>query len=300
MAILKSLRRSLLPAWMRYLNKSFRSRRKLEDLVRDHGLRPLEANPLGAGKSSGTLFILWSGASVNTYSQAEWDAISRHDSLGFNFWILHPFVPTRYVFEYCKDASSMECLKQNLEARRDYGTATPLFLKDAERFDRGAIGKFIQGLSADRRGHLRLMWDAEIPFDSLAGFIGTLTRLDRLGCFSANRLWAVPRNKATLFLAANLAVRAGYREIVLCGRNLNNTDYFYRDEGFAAGAPGLCFPPVLQSGAVHKTNDPQEGEVTISALLDAFDRAILQPRGIQLSVAKSSSALHPRFPAYFD
>ncbi len=107
-------------------------------------------------------------------------------------------------------------------------------------------------------------------------------RLNRLGCFSEGRYWAIPRNRATLFLAINLAVRAGYKNIVMCGVDLNNTDYFFRADSFAASLSGLCVPPANQFGAVHKTNDPHYGELTISVILDVFDKIVLQPRGIKL------------------
>lgn len=298
MPFLKRLRQGLVPPWLRYFNKSLRSRRKLGAVAREFGLSPLDANPLRARKSSDTLFILGSGASVLTYSEAEWAAIAGHDSLGFNYWILHPFVPSHYVFELTKFDWDIECIRANLAQREDYVSGAAIHLKDAERFDPGTIGDAVRALPPAVAGKLNLLWDAEIPGDSLAEFVCAVDSLDRAGCFGGRRQWAVPKKRATLFFAINLAVRAGYGNIVLCGVDLNNTEYFFRSEGFTV-RPGLRIPPPYQSGPVHKTNDPVHGEVTISAILDVFDRRVLQPRGIALSVAKASSALHPRFPVYF-
>ena len=54
---------------------------------------------LSTVKRSDTLFILASGSSINKISLARWDAIARHDSIGFNFWPIHPFIPTMYFIE---------------------------------------------------------------------------------------------------------------------------------------------------------------------------------------------------------
>lgn len=296
--VARALRRALLPPWLRYLNKSRRARRKLEAIVHELGLPPLDANPLQGRKTSDTLFILGSGSSVLSYSPDEWAHIARHDSLGFSYWTLHPFVPSNYVFELSKLDWDFACITRNLAARLDYREkGTGVFVKDAERLDNGTVKRLLRAIP-EEVGSFCLMWDAEIPGATPAEFARALTGLDRFGCFSGNGRWAVPRNRASLFLCVNLAVRAGYRDIVLCGVDLNNTNYFFKSEGFTV-SPGLSVPPDYQSGSVHKTNDTAHGEMTISVILDVFDRVVLQPRGITLSVAKASSALHPRFPAFF-
>lgn len=298
MSDLKALKRAVLPPWLRYFAKSWRAYRKLNSMVRKHGLPPLDANPLCPTKHSDTLFILGSGASVLTYTQEEWGVISRHDTLGFDYWALHPFTPTYFVMELAKIDWHVECMVRNFAARPDYFRTARVFLKDADRHDAASIEQYIHMLRP-HVGSLELLWDAEIPVNTIDELGGMLAWLDRLGCFSGSGPWAVPRNRASLFLDVNLAVRAGYKNIVLCGVDLNNTDYFFRSPGYQPPADDLCIPPAYQSGRVHKTNDPQYGEMTIAALLDLFDRVVCQPRGIVLSVAKASSALHPRLPAYF-
>ncbi len=298
MPLLKRVRRGLAPLWLSYLNKSLRSHRKLAAAARGLGLPQLEANPLRQRKSSDTLFILGSGSSVLGYGDDEWVEIAGHDSLGFNYWILHPFVPTHYIFELTKFDWDLPCITHNLAERRDFTSRANLYMKDAERFDGATIRDAVRSLPDFGSNPLHLLWEAEIPGDTVPAFTQAVIGLERMGAFSGGRWWAVPRKRATLFFAINLAVRAGYKRIVLCGVDLNNTNYFFKTEGFVAPS-GLCIPPDYQSGPVHKTNNPVHGELTISAILDVFDRVVLQPRGIALSVVKASSALHPRFPCYF-
>jgi len=63
------------------------------------GLPLLSLVDLRKYKRSDVLFILGTGPSINQISAQRWQAISRHDTLGLNFWLYHPFVPTFYVVE---------------------------------------------------------------------------------------------------------------------------------------------------------------------------------------------------------
>ena len=54
---------------------------------------------LAKWKRSDFLFILGSGASINRISPERWKSIAQHDTIGFNFWPFHPFVPGMYFFE---------------------------------------------------------------------------------------------------------------------------------------------------------------------------------------------------------
>lgn len=298
MAFLRNARRALLPPWLRFFNKSLRSYRKLNAIAAEFHFPALDFNPLRHRKNSDTLFILGSGASVLTYTSQDWERIAKHDSLGFNYWILHPFVPTHYIFELTKYDWDRECITKNLVERKELTGTSSIYLKDAERFDRETIRSAVRALPINQSNPINIMWDAEIPGDTLADFSRTLISLNRFGCFTGRGFWAIPKKRATLFLAINLAVRAGYKEIVLCGVDLNNTNYFFKTEGFTVPS-NLSIPPDYQSGPVHKTNNPAHGEVTVSAILDLFDRIVLQPRGIVMSVGQDTSALYPRFPAYF-
>ncbi len=281
-----------------YFRQSRGAWRQAAAVARRLGWPSPAGNPLSVNKKSDTLFILGSGSSVLTFSDEEWRQVAASDTLGFNYWMLHPFVPSTYLLEMTTaDADDLNRIARNVASRQDY-RGTPAYVKDIGRCaDAEEAIRHLAPLSRTL-GPLRPIWDAELPEGSFEMFCRTLVWLDRLGGFAGHGPWAVPRNRATVFLAVNLAVRAGYRTIVLCGVDLNNTDYFFRKPGFTL-LPGLELPPASQFGHVHSTNDPTQGAMTISVLLDALDRLVLRPRRIQLLVAKRSSALHPRFPAYF-
>ncbi len=69
------------------------------DLARATNLPLLETLNLSPIKTSDTVFILGSGWSINEIPDNRWDVIGRHDTIGFNFWPVHPFVPRIFVFE---------------------------------------------------------------------------------------------------------------------------------------------------------------------------------------------------------
>ena len=82
-----------------YLKYLLMELRKDEYCRRQLGIRPFLDLDLRTAKHSDTLFILASGSSINKISSARWDVIARHDSIGFNFWPIHAFVPNMYFVE---------------------------------------------------------------------------------------------------------------------------------------------------------------------------------------------------------
>src|SRR5690606_5685681 len=50
-------------------------------------------------KRSDTIFLLGSGPSINRITAQQWANIKQHDSIGFNFWLAHKFIPTFYMLQ---------------------------------------------------------------------------------------------------------------------------------------------------------------------------------------------------------
>src|SRR5205823_1453288 len=76
-----------------------RDLRRYRKVRRSLGIALLHQVDLSTYKKSDTIFLLGSGPSINHISPDRWACIAQHDSIGFNFWVLHPFVPTLYSFE---------------------------------------------------------------------------------------------------------------------------------------------------------------------------------------------------------
>ena len=79
-----------------YLKYLLSELRRDEYCRRQMGIRPFSDLDLRALKRSDTLFVLASGTSINQIPPARWKVIDQHDSVGFNYWPIHSFVPTMY------------------------------------------------------------------------------------------------------------------------------------------------------------------------------------------------------------
>lgn len=298
---LKVLKEKIRPRWMRTLRQWGQSRIRLEKVRRRFGLEPISGNPLAASKKSDTLFILGSGASINDLTESEWAAIRQADTLGFNFWLVNDFVPSVYVFECIHQGDpDYACLVGNLKARRQDYAGVPMILKDGERHRPEVLSKFLEAMPESLRRRLRLTWDWEIPGHDFPDFVRQVRLLRSLGVF-ARSFYPNVRKRASIFYLALLGLRAGYRNIVLCGVDLTNNAYFYDSRSQEFESKGRSVPHHRQAAAapVHKTDDPRYGELTITRAMQTLDREIMQPAGVRLYVAFRSSGLHPGLPAYF-
>jgi len=100
--LLKAAAKSLpYPIFLRlFYLKYFVSDLRGEERTRKNlGIPLLSESNLESYKQSDTLFILGSGSSVNAISGERWQVIAKHDTVGFNFWLFHPFVPKMYFIE---------------------------------------------------------------------------------------------------------------------------------------------------------------------------------------------------------
>lgn len=298
MSIARAIKERVRPRWMKVGRKWLASRWKLQRLARRYGLPPASANPWVEARTSDTLFILGSGASINTYSEQEWAAIAAADSVGFNNWMLHPFIPTFFVTEPGKDLTQLKDEYRNLERRGYRDARVPILIKDAERYRHEELCGVLEAMPAALLPQVRLSWDWEMQEERLPHFRRYLRLFDRLGMMTSP-VFPSLRKRASVFNLTVLALRAGYRKIVLCGVDLTGTPYFFAGRRDELAAQGYWLPAPAPVGAAHKTNDPQHGAITVACALEALRDVVLAPRGVELSVALPSSGLYPSLPSYF-
>ncbi|MGE5490539.1 MAG: hypothetical protein ACM31P_04565 [Actinomycetota bacterium] len=257
------------------------------------------ANPFAETRRSDTLFILGSGTSINSLTSENWDEIRRHDSVGFNAWLLHDFVPQWYVFEPFKPLEATAFIGHNLGVRAEDYRNTRILLKDAERHRLGSLRKVIGMLPPQLHRNVWVSWDWESSSDNVNGFREELRSFERKGIFAGSRYPAL-RKRATIFFLCGLAVRAGYKKIVLCGVDLTDSGYFYYSYADQLKARGFDVGEIFPANVPHKTDTPEFGVITISRALDILTAEVLQPRGIELAVGFKSSKLYPTFPSHFE
>jgi hypothetical protein len=266
------------------LRKDTYCRRKL-------GIALFSELDLRALKRSDTLFILASGSSINQISPARWEIIKRHDSIGFNFWPIHPFVPTMYFIEAIQENHPFGMFEPMCriarKRARDYGGVVKVVTELRNAFPKGLFAGFSQipGMWHTLRTFpVAARTDSELAYG--------LDYLRRKGLFEpAGRIRSMFKQATTLSCLIALAIRMQYRRIVLCGVDLNHSQYFYQDARLYPETASLEFCP--RNGR-HATNSPMPWRITIEAVILEMKRQLLDPAGFQLFVESRSSALWPK------
>lgn len=246
-------------------------------------------------KSSDTLFVLGSGQSVAHYSNRQFEEISRHNSAGFNFWLLHEFVPTYYIGEFKPASVRSDILWKNLAIRAEDYRTTPIIFKYSSTFweerhlvpsqlEKTFVSSHLSVPGMTKKSHTRWM----VLLDFLKMFSGFLPG------------GLILFRQASLSWLLAFALLLGYRKIVLCGVDLNSPKYFYDVDGGYCRSRRLCLPPPEFTSSVHPSNVPEycTGNFTISEVIQVMNVVCLKKRGIKLFVGAESSALFPSIPLY--
>ncbi len=256
----------------------------------------------GAYRTSQTLFVLGSGASINRLDARQWSRIRSADSFGINNWIVHEFTPTYYGIEMPTvdpaDVYSRTCenFLHNLDLAKSRYSSVPIL------YTRAHNRPFpMRGVPAELAGNLYQVPEVRLRGRSREAVRDHLAFAGRVGWLSPRARYDVGLTKrASLFRVVHFGVVGGYRNIVLCGVDLSTTAYFFQDDPapYANRGCRLDHVAMLQRGAVHNTLDSDRGPLTIDVLLYLFAEQFLLPRGVRLFVASPSSALYPRIPLF--
>ena len=240
-----------------------------------------------------TLFILGSAASINNYTEKEWNKINKGTTIGLGFWTLHDYVPDIYCFELW-DTSP---LPHNLNIREDDYRNTKILIKDLDNLSSINLKNHIEKIPVSLRKNTFLSLDFDYPLDTINDLKKYLNTINLLGFFN-NKRFPIPRKIGTIFYVIALATKLGYKKIVLCGVDLNNPECFFDKDRSVIIEKGLVAPKPITADK-HKTFDPDKFNFTIDQALYTFRETILNKKNIELYVAKTNSALYPKLPVYF-
>jgi hypothetical protein len=193
--------------WLR----SLRSRRHYE---------LLDEGALRERRRSDTVFVFGSGASLNEISESEWDAMAKHDTFGFNWFVQQQFV--RCDFHLIRGIPDTDFDRRVWKPQLEQYFS---LIRSNPRFDRTVfcIQTGFRATNGNRAMGLRLLPEGRAVF-----LWRTNTRRRELGRTFADGL---THAHSTLTEAVNLAVLAGWRRIVLVGVDLYDRNYFWLDPG---------------------------------------------------------------------
>jgi hypothetical protein len=263
--------------------------------------RPLLKLPFDRYRSSDEVFIMGTGASINDYGEDRWRVIRAHDSISMNFFLLHPHVPTIHVMEDIRGIRA-ELLRRRYMEVGDYDKVPLLLKTQLTNLSRERVQARIASLrNLDEAvlTNVYLSMDVVAPGRTVADLEASNRALAALGLWRPKpRLAVLVKQGGSVSYIINLAVRAGYRRIILCGVDLNHTEYFYDSRRADLEAAGLPVPINDQTGPVHSTNDPAQKRIPMHQVILAMKRSVLDPAGVEVLVASDSSALYPDLPSY--
>lgn len=263
------------------------------------GFKIIDRDTLLKHKTSDTLFILGSGPSINAIDNKGWNEIAQHDSIGFNYFLAHPFVPTFF---------HMELLRNDMEMFRGCYSLRRLAYKDIP---------FMIGHTYLDRSNL-----TAADLDFIDNKTVTVPRhyfhakakdTPKIITFAQDKIAQLDdtfllHHRGTVCLTISLGILLGYKRLVLAGVDLHNTGYFFCDERYACAETQplqqrRCEASTSPNNTLrHATADPamHPDVITIDHVLRVLNDTILTKRGIELYVYNKDSLLYPDFKAWHD
>jgi hypothetical protein len=256
-----------------------------------HGLIPLAELNLSRFKKSGTVFMLGSGPSINGIPRQRWDAIARHDSMACNFWLFHNFVPTFYFYEAIGSQNGkLEVFRRVAEKRaKEYAHCIKIVTGLQE------LAPDFDLCRPDAWAHdLYTIYTIPVAARNKQEFISGLRLVRSLGLFGmSQRIKYIFKQASSITGLISLAVRMGYKQIVLCGVDLQNGEYFYQDPELYADGNEVEFQP---QNAPHSLVTFQPWKILTDVAVQVMSREILEPAGVKIYVENRSSRLWPAIP----
>ena len=250
-------------------------------------------------KSTNTIYILGSGASVLKLSTSKWSEVSTADSFGLNFWTIHPHIPTYYTFELPRVPVMRDLMLHNYRNRLDDYKNTAVMLKAEASYDRGLV----MGLSKSSQmkdGNLTIPAYYTVQDESQLVYllknykkIQSKFRLAERGVFF--------RKRASVIFAAMLAYDLGYKNIVFCGIDgYAGSGYFYHDASGCSIVTGALSPASSgqPDGAVHKTMSTEHNSLNVDYCLSLMSQYLFDDNGVRMWVGTEHSMLSKWMPSW--
>jgi len=249
----------------------------------------LNADEVMHYKHSNTLFILGSGPSINEITDCQWEIIKKNDTFGFNFWLVHDFIPTFYHVEYSRYSYVQRHFAEIMELKKERYTNTIFFVSMRQK----------------RRGvHPRLTPEL-LPSNPKIFYFPDpyLINLNEEREFCAEDFKKAKdkigqrtlQYRGSLSHVLYLSFQMGYKNIVLLGIDLINSQHFYDYYPLMNWTWEL---PKSPDNVLWQMKPKANKRVGIDKWIYALNEHLLKKYDISLYVGSKNSLLHPRLPLY--
>ena len=249
-------------------------------------------------KNSDTLFILGSGESINSIKI--WDKIRKHDSVGFNYFIFNNFVPNFYIFEstYPEYEDEYNAQLSLIEKKINKFKSTKVFLKISRGFE--GIKKILDKNSIN----YKLLFELNFNSNNVEEL---KTKITHKKYNLVKDFLLLGQGVASIERLCLKAFFSGYKKIVLCGVDLNNSRYFFeKNQLFTEDLKKISNKIMKSKDMVHKgnkhiTSDTKycKGGIVVQDVLTIYQKYVFKNKS-QIFVESENSLLKQFFPVYND
>lgn len=282
--------------WFNLKKKGFNKKLKKK------GYKFIDTIDLSQYKKSDKLFIIGSGYSLNNISKEQWKEINNHDTFGFNFsFINNDHIPTFYTCEAMKNTESNEFGRSKVA-----DIFYELYKNKKEQYNK--VIKFSTDLQEDRMEHFEnyakdLFDDNFYISNTVNGLAPTdehfkklLNYLMKKKVFNNKKnLNTIFKFRATLVMAVSFGINLGYKEIILCGIDLNDPRYFYNDK---IKYPNFDYFRSSRDTPKHDTIMKSALFVKVDKVIQLMDIFLCKENKISLFIQNPNSALNSILPIY--
>jgi len=272
--------------------KSTKRNFEIRSLQRKYRVRRLSQLDIGARKRSKTLYVLGSGPSVNDLAPAQFAQMAQHDSVGFNFWLIHDFVPTYYLVELSADKRRNTTFFELLDKRQDVYGQVPLILQ-YKLWRRSETNFSRLPDSLMENVYLHAPWALLSHHQNL---LRPMLGYWRRRVARTGTSWGLDHlvhHRASLVLAVMFGLVCGYEDIVLVGVDLNSPHFFWESD--PSRRPDLPLPPNIQRSHLHATADSALNDalktLPVTEFLPLVDEMVARPLGRRIVCANPDSLL---------
>ncbi len=252
-------------------------------------------------KKSDTLFILGSGPSINLIKPDEWEHIAQCDSVGFNRWMAHDFIPTYYFIQF---ANSGPLLRLYRNRSPEYKNV-PLLIR-GDRFANGLVPlsdmkryEFLKSHELYYVKEYAICSHCAIKPEKLFRHTETLGLLKH-GVIAP----LVPKWRSTVGLLMSWAYQMGYQKIVLCGMDMQNNEHFWHEDSYEERRKMYKLPKIVPTkGGKYKTNimaftDEHISPNTVPIYVKSLAYWMKERAAVETYVMNSQTVLFPDLPLY--
>lgn len=233
------------------------------------------------------LFLLGTNRSANEIDDSTWEKIGRYDSMGFNYWFFHKFVPTYYSLEYGHDPKvnrqHIECIKKISDKYRDV-----IFLIHSHSWRQGLTPKVFPEYFPPNPRYLYFTYPMLVSCPDERVFV-------------ANDFTRAMMYRGSLNLHLYIARLIGYKKIVLVGNEMDTKVSLYDDLPEAQwifDIPGYEIPKEERAKVKYGGAYVSKGKHNYIDTIHAINDYVFKPENIELYVFDKRSLLYPRVPLF--